>query len=1663
MKNFTLFLLVLSLAGTTMQSLSQQRGDDPSLQRDKANSEQLAREFQQKFEQQKADAVRLATENGWPVRLEMDDGRLIDIQYIDPYSGMPQYYTTTNLNAARTTNTDDLWIGGSSGLNLTGAGYLVGEWDGGGVLTTHQEFNEGGVGRVTQMDSPATTHYHSTHVAGTIIAEGQVNSAHGMAPAALLNAYDWDNDNSEMTSAAAAGLTLSNHSYGWTRGWSYNSSNGYWYWHGNVSISSTEDYLFGFYDESSRDWDIIAFNHPGYLIVKSAGNDRDDNHTGGHYYWNGSAWTWSTAARDPDGGSNGYDCIGQQGVAKNILTVGAVYDITGGWTSPASVVMTDFSSWGPTDDGRIKPDIVANGWDLYSTTNSGNASYLTIGGTSMSTPNVTGTLVLLQDYYKSLRSGTMSAAAIKGLVINTANEAGAADGPDYRFGWGLLNATGAAGLITDDNTQGGLIVQGVLVNSQTTDYTYYSNGSDINVTLCWTDPAGTPSTASLNPTALKLVNNLNLRLISGSTNYYPWVLNPSSPASNATKGVNSRDNVETVNIKSPAPGYYTIRISHGGTLTNSQQAYALIVNGLSVPPTQTYCVARSTYFNTWEYIQKVQIGTINNTSGRSPGGYSDYRGLVTQISKGGSASITVTLGSPFSSDVGEAWVDWNQNGVFEASEKFSLGSGVGPYTGTITAPATALGGYTTMRVRIFDTYSNPCGTLTYGETEDYTIKVTGSPGLWTGTVSTDWNNPLNWDDGVVPTSTVNVTIPSGTPYSPVIQSGNAYCNNLIVNSGATLVQNSTSYFYVYGHFDPAFGQFTMNGATSYLYFSGTTNNSWYNDLGNDIYTQVRVAKSSPTSQTYMYSDMTCSGNFRIDGGILEMASNRTLTINNTTTSAFQVMSTGTLNLATGKTLTVAGGIIFQDGSQANITGGTINCGSNFRVNSNTSYNIALTGATLNLNGSAAQYIQDLDGGNLQLHHLTINKSAGTVYIANSNLNVNGNLLITSGILSCNNAPSPTATYNINIKGNWTNNVFPTGFVPGSGRVTFNGPGHQYVYSSENFNILEANMVAALRVNNAAYTVTCNQYDWTTGAIDVIAGTFTALDLVDEGLYGGYYVNPGGTLNITNSSGNGWVDLNGEIHIFGGTMNVSGTVSDWAYAGNAVIEMSGGVLDFKTSGIGIHNTGYTLTSNITGGVIRTAYGFYSSRADFTPSAGTFEFYGASDVYIGQSSGSTLRNVKINKSAKGSPENIPIIQSTDGRDGLMGDGGKANSVTLNSNFTITGNLEIAAGTFNLGSYNCNVAGTTDIDGTLAITQATADLTTHNINWNSGSNDIVTAGTFHVTGMWAFNDGTNAKLGTGNTAYIEDMYYPTDADAEFGNLVVVPVTVVKENKSKANYPIRVAGNFTMLSGATWYFSGTTDLIVGGNSVIQNGASAFFVSGSDFYGTGTLDLSGTMVLNSGSVATLHGELTFPSTGILTLSDGSSFFCDHDVASGFVTLNGRIDMQGTALFEMSGRSINIGTSFNDNNIFGGTIRLGRTLTANNANNFQMNYGTVEFIGSGSGHYIQVTNGNYLWNITINRTNAIGIYTGTSLTVKNNVLIQSGTFNANNNPIYVGRDWTTNVGTAGFTEGTGTVYFNGVGALLHQFINGDESFYNIENAKVRWRVSQICRQHNCQQ
>ena len=133
-----------------------------------------------------------------------------------------------------------------------------------------------------------------------------------------------------------------------------------------------------------------------------------------------------------------YDCIAHAAIGKNVLTVGAVNDIVGGYTGPASVVMTTLSCWGPADDGRIKPDIVANGMSLYSTDKDADNDYTTLTGTSMATPSVAGSLALLQEHWNNLNPGTyMKAATLKALIIHTADECGTNNGPDYEYGWGL--------------------------------------------------------------------------------------------------------------------------------------------------------------------------------------------------------------------------------------------------------------------------------------------------------------------------------------------------------------------------------------------------------------------------------------------------------------------------------------------------------------------------------------------------------------------------------------------------------------------------------------------------------------------------------------------------------------------------------------------------------------------------------------------------------------------------------------------------------------------------------------------------------------------------------------------------------------------------------------------------------------------------------------------------------------------------------------------------------------------------------------------------------------------------------------------------------------------------------------------------------------------------
>ncbi len=532
----------------------------------------MAEKFQQIYAREKEEAIDFAVTNNLAVREELPDGTIIEIQKTE--NGVPLYYITVNSNAAISTRTDKLW---AIPFSLTGSGYTkVGEWDSGAVRSTHQEF--GSPTRVTQVDSPASTSNHSTHVAGTIIASGVDAYAKGMAYQSDLKAYDWNSDKSEMAAAGPGGMEVSNHSYEYITGW-YGSS----HWFGDTSIDPNEAYRFGFYDTQAQDWDDIAYNAPYYLIVKAAGNNRNDYApASGTPHSHNFSGSYTDTHYDDGFDNGGFDTIGAAGVAKNVLTVGAVSDVSS-YALPSDVVMSYFSGWGPADDGRIKPDIVGNGIGLYSTSAAGDSSYTTMSGTSMASPNVTGTLALLQQHYQNTHSGiSMRSATLKALVIHTADESGDAMGPDYKFGWGLLNAQKAANKISEDNSQN-VIDEQTLSNGAI--YTRVvtvagSNPAPLVVTVVWTDPTGTPVLPALDPSDVMLVNDLDLRVTNNGTTYYPWKLDKSNPTNAATNSSeNDVDNVEQVYIETPTAGTYTIEVDHDGTLASSQ-AFSIVISGI---------------------------------------------------------------------------------------------------------------------------------------------------------------------------------------------------------------------------------------------------------------------------------------------------------------------------------------------------------------------------------------------------------------------------------------------------------------------------------------------------------------------------------------------------------------------------------------------------------------------------------------------------------------------------------------------------------------------------------------------------------------------------------------------------------------------------------------------------------------------------------------------------------------------------------------------------------------------------------------------------------------------------------------------------------------------------------------------------------------------------
>ena len=603
-----------------------------------ASRQQLVKHLAQEAREQKSAALEKALKHGWQIKgksghnvyelMGVLDDRII-------------YKQTCNINSAITSAVDP--TRNTAPYNLNGQGFTVGLWDGGDVRDSHQEL----AGRVSIEDFVGLDD-HATHVAGTIGAAGIVANSLGMAPSVRIDSYDWNMDTSEMATRAASfpgendKIYVSNHSYGTACGWEndfdYWDGHPGWYWLGHWGFREEEN--FGRYGENADVYDSVSYLAPYFLPFWAAGNDRNDDApdegTSFYYFHNGTWYSKNyNSTTDPysDGYQGGYDTILPSSTAKNIVTVGAVNDaVRDGVRDISRASITAFSGWGPTDDGRIKPDIVCNGSNLYSTTASSDGSYASYSGTSMAAPSAAGAAILLAELHCELSGGdAMRASTLKGLILHTADDLGNS-GPDYQFGWGLMNTHIAAEHIKThfESPDPNQIIESLLNNSQPTEeFIFIWDGtSPIKATLCWTDPAADEVTGLDNPQRC-LVNDLDLTITApdGSTVYYPFVLDPSNPDAAATAGDNILDNVEQVYIPAPPEeGEYTITVSFKGTLAYGQQWYSLIISG------QRPQHVGVDYFQ-WDWIEQVQ--SVNNPfevaiTAKDPNGktVNDFQGWV---------------------------------------------------------------------------------------------------------------------------------------------------------------------------------------------------------------------------------------------------------------------------------------------------------------------------------------------------------------------------------------------------------------------------------------------------------------------------------------------------------------------------------------------------------------------------------------------------------------------------------------------------------------------------------------------------------------------------------------------------------------------------------------------------------------------------------------------------------------------------------------------------------------------------------------------------------------------------------------------------------------------------------------------------------------------------
>ncbi|MEM7167472.1 MAG: S8 family serine peptidase [Planctomycetota bacterium] len=456
------------------------------------------------------------------------------VQWIEP----PLPPLTASNDSNRTLTQAD--IAQALPYDVDGSGVTVMVFDGGTADTSHPDFGA----RATARDNSGTIE-HATHVAGTIGGDGTASSGQfrGMAPGVTIESFGLevapgsgiflyanpaDLEGDYDAAINQFGAVLSNNSIGT-----------------NVALNGFPCSLLGDYGVASSLIDGIVGGSlgPPMRIVWSAGNERSQMACG-----------------------NMFDQISPPSGAKNSIVVGAV--------NSNDDSMTGFSGWGPTNDGRVRPDVVTTGCEVGSdggvTSCAPGGGYSTQCGTSMSAPTATGLAALLLEHIRLLHPNAPDPlnSTLKALLTHTANDGGNI-GPDYQYGYGSLRVADALDLATADNFFEGSVSHG---GNWDFTVTVAPGDTELKVTLVWDDYPGAPNVTNT------LVNDLDLVVTDPSgAQSWPWTLDPANPSNPAIQSTADHvNNIEQVLVANPIAGAWQVSIV-GFDVPEGAQSFSVAV------------------------------------------------------------------------------------------------------------------------------------------------------------------------------------------------------------------------------------------------------------------------------------------------------------------------------------------------------------------------------------------------------------------------------------------------------------------------------------------------------------------------------------------------------------------------------------------------------------------------------------------------------------------------------------------------------------------------------------------------------------------------------------------------------------------------------------------------------------------------------------------------------------------------------------------------------------------------------------------------------------------------------------------------------------------------------------------------------------------------------